>query len=415
MSLQREALVARIAFAAIALHVADDSFVQPQPGTRAGDHLVSGLVPIAVLVAAAVAYPRLGAGARAIVALGIGVIAAVGGAAEAAYYTLKVGPSGDDYTGLLMLVAGLGLVVVGCLTLWRSRRLDERPLRRYARRGLVAVVGAVVAFEVVLPVALGYAFTHVGRPVVPSPNLGAEHEDVAFETEDDLELRGWYVPSRNGAAVIAFPGRSGPQQHARMLARRGYGVLLFDRRGEGDSEGDPIALGWGMDRDVKAAIAYLRTRPDVEEGRIGGLGLSVGGELMIETAAETGELRAVVSEGAGIRSVREALEKSGVSKWLAVPQWAVMTAATALFSNERPPPNLDDLVGRISPRHLFLIYATKGQGGEELNPTYFESAGEPRELWEITDASHTGGIDARPEEYERRVVAFFDRALLGEG
>jgi hypothetical protein len=33
-------------------------------------------------------------------------------------------------------------------------------------------------------------------------------------------------------------------------------------------------------------------------------------------------------------------------------------------------------------------------------------------LWKIPEASHTGGIEARPREYERRVVGFFDRALL---
>jgi uncharacterized protein len=139
---------------------------------------------------------------------------------------------------------------------------------------------------------------------------------VSFETSDGLTLKGWYVPSRNGAAVIAFPGRKGPQAHTRMLARHGYGVLLFDRRGEGASDGDPSSWGWGGERDIKAAIAFLRHRADVDPGRIGGLGLSVGGELMLQTAAETEDLKAVVSEGAGIRSVREHLEIPSGEKWL---------------------------------------------------------------------------------------------------
>ena len=58
--------------------------------------------------------------------------------------------------------------------------------------------------------------------------------------------------------MIVFPagGRSGPQEHVRMLARHGYGVLIFDPRGTGESEGDPYR--WGGERDVKAALAYLR-------------------------------------------------------------------------------------------------------------------------------------------------------------
>ena len=53
-------LVFLIAVGLIALHVLDDSFIQPEPGTSAGDHLVSGLVPFALLVGAVIAYPRVG-------------------------------------------------------------------------------------------------------------------------------------------------------------------------------------------------------------------------------------------------------------------------------------------------------------------------------------------------------------------
>ena len=58
-----------LAIGVIAVHVVDDSFVQPQPGTSVTDHLVSGLVPLALLAAMAVLYPRLRAGARAATAL----------------------------------------------------------------------------------------------------------------------------------------------------------------------------------------------------------------------------------------------------------------------------------------------------------------------------------------------------------
>jgi fermentation-respiration switch protein FrsA (DUF1100 family) len=408
---RREHALVVLGVGAIALHVVDDSFVQPQPGTSAADHLVSGLVPLAVLVLAAVAYPRLRTGARASLALMLGAFG-VGAGAEGWHYAREVGASGDDYTGLLAIPAGLLLLAVGFVTLWRSRRLDERPPRRYGRRALIGVAGVLVFVTVVYPVVYSYGLTHIGRAVVPEPMLGAGFEEISFTTDDGLELEGWYVPSKNRAAVIAFPGRKGPQQQARMLVRHGYGVLLFDRRGEGDSDGDPNALGWAGDRDLKAAVAFLQDRTDVDPDRIGGIGRSVGGELMLETAAETDALKAVVSEGAGIRSVREASELKGTATWLAVPVWAGITAGTAVFSNHAPPPNLEDVVDRISPRAVFLIYAKGGQGGEELSQDFYESAGEPKEVWEVPEGGHVGGLDARPREYERRVVAFFDQALL---
>jgi uncharacterized protein len=411
-----ETTLAVTGLAVIAVHVLDDNFVQPQPGTSASDHLVSGLVPTAALLGAAAAYPRLRAGLRATLALTLGILGIAIGAGEAGYYTIQVGPSGDDYSGLLAIPAGLLLVGVGAATLWSTRRRDDSLPRRYLRR-LLLLIGAVVVFVFFLfPLSLSYVFTHVSRLKVPLARLGAPHEDVSFTTSDGLKLRGWYVPSRNGAAVIAFPGRRGPQRQARMLVRHGYGVLLFDRRGEGESDGDPNAFGWAMDRDLKAAAAFLQHRPDVEPSRIGGIGLSVGGEMLLQTAAESEAFRAIVSEGAGARSIRENLEKPTTLDTL--PELGVsfvLTAGTALFSNHAPPPNLKDLSARIAPRSVFFVYALHGTGGEEkqLNPKYYAAAGEPKQIWEIPEASHTGGITARPQEYERRVVGFFDRALLG--
>jgi uncharacterized protein len=407
---RRESALFLLATGAIAVHVVDDNFLQPQPGTLAGDHLVSGLVPLAVLALAAATYSHLRAGLRATIALTLGLIGTVAGAGEAGYYTIKIGPSGDDYTGLLAIPAGLLLMAIGVVTLWRTRRLEETRRRRYLRRSLLGAVAAVAAVYVVFPVASSYVYTHVARPIVPAANLGAPYEDVTFTTVDGVELAGWYVPSRNGATVIAFPGRSGPQPHARMLIRHGYGVLLFDPRGEGESEGDPYR--WDGERDVNAALAFLAGRRGVDRGRIGGLGLSLGGELLLQAAAESNGLKAVVSDGAGMRSIREHLEKPGARKWWSAPAWVTTTVATAVFSNHAPPPDLTELVSRIAPRPVFFIYSGRPLGGEELNRKFYAAAGEPKTLWKIGDAGHTDGLAAHPREYERRVIAFFDRALL---
>jgi hypothetical protein len=289
-----------LGIAVIAVHVLADNFILPEPGTSAADHLVSGLVPLALLALAALAYPRLRGGWQGAMSLAFGVLGIAAGS-EGYHYATEVGASRDDFTSLLCVPAAVLLLGVGAVTLWRSRRPGRW---RHPRRALIAV-GAVVPAFVVVAIGYGYGTTHNARAIMPADRLGVPHEDVSFETADGLELRGWYIPSRNGAAVISFPGRNGSQKQARMLARHGYGVLLFDRRGEGRSEGEPNSWGWGGDADVKAAVDYLQRRPDVDHDRIGGVGLSVGGEMMIETAAEIDELRAVVSDGAGGRSYSE--------------------------------------------------------------------------------------------------------------
>jgi fermentation-respiration switch protein FrsA (DUF1100 family) len=406
-----ETKVAVAGLAAIGLHVLDDRFVQPEPGTAVADHLVSGLGPVVLLVLTAVAYPRLRPGFRAALAIVLGLFGIVIGSVEPAYYGPDEGLSGDDFTGLLAAAGGVALVALGTRTAWRSRRRDDSRLCRYTRRVVFLVAWALAGFFVLMPLFLSYGFTHVARLETPSGNLGAPYEPVSFDARDGLRLDGWFVPSRNGATVIVYPGKKGTQRHARMLVRHGYGVLVFDRRGEGTSEGDPNALGWGFDQDLLGALEYLRGRDDVDPRRIGGLGLSVGGEAFLQTAAETGRLRAVVSDGAGSRSVREDTVRTSVQKVPEIVFSGVMTAGLALFSDRLPPPSLEALAGRVE-TPVFLIYATRGAGGEDNQPQYYEALRGPKRLWKI-DTSHTHGLAVRPREYERRVTAFFDETLRG--
>ena len=408
-ALRTEAGLARVALGVAALHVVDDNFLQPQPGTSAADHLVGGLVQTALFVLAAWAYPRLRPGARATLAIGFGVFTVVMGVGEAGYYTREDGPSGDDYTGLLAIPAGFLLIGIGLVTLWRSRR-GGGLIRRYIRRALLAVGALLVLYFGLYPLAESYVLTHAARAYVPTPELGAAFEEVSFTTSDGLRLEGWYIPSENGAAIISFPGRKGTQKPARMLAQHGYGVLLFDRRGEGESDGDPNALGWRGTRDVQAAVSYLQSRPDVDPNRIGGVGLSVGGEVMLQAAAETDSLAAIVSEGAGMRSVREAVHMPGSVKVIVTEVFGVVTLGTSIFASDLPPPSLTDLSADIS-EPLFVIYSDPGQGGEILSRQYYDAATGPKEVWEAP-GDHVGAFDAAPDEYERRVVGFFDRSLL---
>jgi fermentation-respiration switch protein FrsA (DUF1100 family) len=305
------------------------------------------------------------------------------------------------------------LIGLGTATLWRTRRLEEPRLRRYARRALETALAVVTVVLVIVPAGMAILATHVARAPVPVAQLGTAYRSVSFTTSDGLRLAGWYVPSRNGAAVIVSPGRSpAVQAQARLLIGHGYGVLLFDRRGEGQSQGDRNMYGWSGDKDLIAAVAFLRRQPDVHGSGIGGLGLSVGGEVVLQTAAETTQLKAVVSEGAGRRSLREHLHIPGlgsVQKWLT--PWVVQTGALSVMSNSSPPPYLGDLVARIAPRPILLIRALHGLDDESLNRVYYAHAGQPKALWEVPQGGHTGALQAVPTEYEARVVGFLERAL----
>jgi uncharacterized protein len=396
-----------LALAAVALHILADNYLQPRPGTSAGDHLTSGLVPLAILFGAGMAYPHLPSALRAATALtfgGLGLAIGFVGAFEGT-------ASGDRFTSLVAIAGGVVLLLSGTLKLWRERRRGgtrrQRYLRRTAATVLAAIAGVVTGAFLVFPIGFSYGYTHVGR-TGSSPAIGIPHESVTVTTSDSLDLAGLYIPSRNRAAVVVFPGASAVKE-AQALAGHGYGVLLLDPRGQGKSQGDVVR--WAGDRDLIAGAEYLQGRPDVDSGRIGGFGSSVGGESLIEAAAQSTAFKAVVSEGAGF-PVGEA-DMAGVKRILFAPVKVMMRAATTVFSNQGPPPHIVDRIGKIAPRPVFLIYADPGMGGEATRqPKYYAAAGEPKSIWKVQGSKHTGGIDVRPAEYERRVIAFFDHALL---
>jgi len=170
---------------------------------------------------------------------------------------------------------------------------------------------------------------------------------VSFHTGDGLLLSGWYVPSRNGAAIVIVHGgggdRDGARAHAAMLARAGYGVLLYDARGRGQSQGDPDAYGWAWGRDVDAAIAWLKQRPDIKAGRIGALGLSTGADVLVEAAARRHDIRAVVAEGTTTRSLTDTAKVLHGGGLLSIPFWWIPYAAAQVLENASPGPPLATL------------------------------------------------------------------------
>ena len=345
----------------IAAHVVDDRFVQPPSGTQATDHLVSGLVPLALLALAGWGFARARAGVRAVIAILTGLFGLIA-SVEAVYYAREQGSSGDDYSGFLAIPAGLLLL--------GARRRDAVALAAARRPHCAATSAAPVrcwrasrrSSSVAMPLGFGYISTHVGRGIATDVDLPATARAVTFTTSDGLTLHGTYIPSTNGAAVIVSPGYNEAPAHARMLARHGYGVLLFDQRGEGLSDGDPNGWGWAAEKDMVGAIRFLQAQPDVHDGRIGGIGLSVAGESLLQTAAHHDDLKAVVAEGAGSRSYKEELD---------LPRQRRRHSSRCRSRSRRPPGHRSSAMSsrpRISPtssptshQPVFLIWTRAGR------------------------------------------------------
>jgi fermentation-respiration switch protein FrsA (DUF1100 family) len=89
----------------------------------------------------------------------------------------------------------------------------------------------------------------------------------------------------------------------------------------------------------------------------------------------------------------------------------VVTLSTALFTDDLPPADLKGLVPKVSAPTFFIYGERAGSVEEDANRAFYSEARGPKQIWEVPGSAHNGGIDAQPQEYERRVVDFFDRHL----
>jgi pimeloyl-ACP methyl ester carboxylesterase len=265
----------------------------------------------------------------------------------------------------------------------------------------------------VLPVIFGLFAVVPLRAAVGAPPDG--FEEVTLAADDGIALTAWYRPPSNGAAIVLIHGagdsREAVRPYAAMLARHGYGVLALDLRGHGTSGGATNRFGWQDTRDVGAAIAFLETQSDVTA--IGGLGISLGGEALLGAASMYPAVRAIAADGATQRSSAElfALESERPLHRSIVTQ--EMYAVVQLLTGEAPPepPLLESMTAAESTRFLLIA------GGSEamevaFNERFASAIGSRAELWVVEGAGHTEAFGRNSTEYEQRVVAFYDAALL---
>jgi pimeloyl-ACP methyl ester carboxylesterase len=275
-----------------------------------------------------------------------------------------------------------------------------------------------VAQFVLLPAGVAVRATNRARPTSSGrtpAELGLSYEDVRFVSSDGTRLAAWWVPSENGAAVIALPGASSTREdvltHAALLAGEGYGVLLLDYRGHGESEGRGMQFGWGAERDVSAAISYVVDRPEVTDG-VGLLGLSMGGEVTLTTAALDHRVEAVVAEGVSARTWDDARRQEGAHPVSLANEWVIFHLVPLLTSAPEPIP-LVEAVRQI--RDPVLLIAGSPANEATLSRLYAQAAPDVISLWSLPDTHHIAALQTHSEEYMERVLGFLDETLLGLG
>lgn len=290
-----------------------------------------------------------------------------------------------------------------------ARRLLKSALLIFSLLVLVYLAG-----NTALAWVYSYTLTHPGcNPNPPQLNDFPAPEEHWLVTLDGISIRAWYYPGKNGVAILASGGMGGALGEnlpaVGFLLRQGYGALQIDSRACA-KPASPVTLGGKEALDLAAGVDFLKSRPEVKD--VGVLGFSMGAASAVRAAAQHLEIVAVAAEGGYFNLGNDFVEPG--SRQSPLRNLFLYTIASAYWLQSGVNPwevsPIDDLP-RLSPRPVLLIYGEKEAASGRAS-AQFAAAGEPKVLWIVPGGDHGSNYRMAQQEYERRILEFFNQYVL---
>ena len=268
--------------------------------------------------------------------------------------------------------------------------------------------------------ALRPHYYHYEQSLASFPDLHAE--PLSFHSSTGINLVGRWFRGTNRSTIVLANGYGDTQDQmlsiADFLHRAGFNVLTYNMRSRAGSGGEYVTLGVYEQNDLISALDYLCTRSDVDPQRIGALGVSMGGAVVILAAARDKRIKAVVDD-CGFSDAPSVIAAS-FEHFIHLPSFP-FAPVTIWIADQRAGIDVDsvrpmDVIARISPRPVFIIHGLDDfTVPVENSKQNFAHAREPKQLWLVPGAKHGKAHSVAKAEYERRVTAFFDKALKNGG
>jgi dipeptidyl aminopeptidase/acylaminoacyl peptidase len=243
-------------------------------------------------------------------------------------------------------------------------------------------------------------------------DLGLEYEKVSFTTDDNVMLRGWWIPCKTEStaktiiALHGYPADKGNILPAIAFLSQRYNLLLFDFRYLGESGGTNSTVGAEETRDLRAAVDFLKARGI--QG-IGVWGFSLGGAVALMAASTVPDIKSLVSESSYARLdlMAPALFQIPVLRY-------PLAWLTALWARIFLGIRLREVSPEDSARNLAIPVLIIHSQGDYLIP--FQHAlllqealkNNPKAEFWFHDKLPHGHLAA---EYQKRILDFFERNL----
>ena len=241
-------------------------------------------------------------------------------------------------------------------------------------------------------------------------DIGLKYENVTLTTSDNIKLKAWFIPNNktNNAIIVChgYPFDKGNVLGFAPFLHKNYNLLFFDFRAMGESEGKYTTVGYKETEDLKAAIRYLK---DKNMENIGAIGFSLGAATILMTKSP--DIKAIVADSsyANLDLMINAVYRqffflkhpfTFTTKLLAKLTLKIDT------SNISPEKAIKDIQTPI-----LLIHGEKDSQIKVENSYRLNEANPKAELWIIKDADHGQAHFIKEEEYETKVLDFFDKHL----
>ena len=294
------------------------------------------------------------------------------------------------------------------------------PLRLGSRAVSVAA-GAVSAIVTGTFVTAYLTVNPLWRPRRRLPFGGKQgFRTVSFSSADGIRLAGWYADgAAHDVTIILCHGWFGDKTDmlslAEVLHNARFNVLAFDFRSWGESDRGPVTLGHREAQDVLGALRFLKEQQPAQSRRIGVFGLSMGAAAALMAAAQSRDIDAVVADSSYAGLAREVY-------WALRRVWGPLTPVTYVLTRwfgERlmrtplPAVSPEQVISQIAPRPVLIIHGTQDRLIDVSDAhALYRSSGEPKVLWLIEGADHNETRAVGAQEYDDRVVGFFEQHLV---
>lgn len=251
-------------------------------------------------------------------------------------------------------------------------------------------------------------------------DFGAGYSEIQFEAYDGTKLAGWYLTPEQepDAVVIVLHGIGGNRMqvldYAEILYQAGYGVLLYDQRALGASEGQMQSFGWLDVADVPAAVDIILDELVANPVPVGIVGISLGGHIAIPAAAHDPRIAAIWVDGVAAQHYADFPAIQNSAEIIQKMYYGLLDLALWARVGMSPEPIVDMIEG-VAPRPVMIVAGGRTQLETRTGERYAQRAGETAQLWVIPEAGHVGGLSLIPDKYAEMLIAFFDRAVRNEG